>query len=81
MRDFFGDSPLLFLCLQSELIKRTRLKERGCVWEFGAACNSVILPRVDQFFKAIFNKLISNLQKETEKLIFSPTNQLSLPPF
>ena len=42
--------------VESELIKRTRLKERGCVWEFGAGSYSVILPRMNQFLKDNFHQ-------------------------
>ena len=37
--------------LEDEIVKRLRLKERGCVWEFGAGGDAEIIPKMDQFFK------------------------------
>ena len=35
---------------KEEMVKRLRLEERGCVWEFGAGFIQEIAPRMDKFF-------------------------------
>ena len=36
--------------LKEEMVKRLRLKERGCVWEFGAGPDEQFAPIMDKFF-------------------------------
>ena len=36
--------------LKEEMVKRLRLEERECVWEFGAGGSDEIIPKMDQFF-------------------------------
>ena len=37
--------------LKKKMVKSLRLKEKGCVWGFGAGGNEKIIPKMDQFFK------------------------------
>ena len=37
--------------LEEDLIERLKLKERGCVWKFGAGRDTEEFPKIEQFFK------------------------------
>ena len=37
--------------LEEDLIERLKLKERGCVWKFGAGAQIEEFPKIEQFFK------------------------------
>ena len=52
--------------LKEEIVKRLRLKERGCVWEFGAGSNDII-PKMDQFFKEKVQTIVLKPAKRDEK--------------
>ena len=49
-------------CLKEEMVKRLRLEERGCVWEFGAG--SEIIPEMDQFFQENFQAIVKPAKRE-----------------
>ena len=37
--------------LEEDLIEKLKLKERGCVWKFGAGAEIEEFPKIEQFFK------------------------------
>ena len=37
--------------LEEDLIEKLKLKERGCVWKFGAGEDYEEVPKIEQFFK------------------------------
>ena len=53
--------------LKEEIVKRLRLKERGCVWGFGAGENDEIIPKMDQFFKENLQTVVLKPAKRDEK--------------